>query len=76
MWWLLTSFVREILDWISRKIFDWIFRNPAKMAMKQCYRVCAVIMIFNLLFVQSGVAGSRWHLADLLCMFRPAMSVQ
>lgn len=76
MWWLLTSFVREVLDWIARKILDWIFRNPGKMTIKQCYCVRVVNVIFNLLPVQSSGAGSRLHLVDLLCLFRPATSAQ
>lgn len=75
MWWLLTSFFREILDWIFRKILDWIFRNPGKMAIKQCYRVRAVNLIFNLLSVQSSGAGSSgtWQIC-CVCSDQPCLS--
>jgi len=46
------------------------------MATKQLYGARAANLIFSLLPVRSSGAGSRWHLADLLPVFRPGVSVR
>lgn len=67
-WLLLSGFFKEVLHRI--------FRNSGKTAIKQLYSARAANLIFNLLPVRSSGPGSRWHLADLLRVSRPDVSIQ